>query len=112
VKTLAEKHGYIVVSPLGYAPLGGYGQHYDIGFKPPRDGATGDKQERASQLSEEDVMKVVALVADEYGVDQSRIYQMGHSMGGHVGTRAEMSLGPAGKSARATGHRLAPGLVR
>jgi predicted peptidase len=82
VETQAEKHGYIVVSPLGYAPLGGYGQHYDIGFKPPRDGANAEEQERASRLSEEDVMKVVALVAEEYGVDQSRIYLMGHSMGG------------------------------
>jgi predicted peptidase len=82
VRTLAEKHGYIVVSPLGYAPLGGYGQHYDIGFKPPRDGANPEAQERASQLSERDVMKVVALVADEYSVDESRIYLMGHSMGG------------------------------
>jgi predicted peptidase len=82
VKTLAEKHGYIVVSPLGYGPLGGYGQHYDIGIRPPVDGATPEEQERASRLSEEDVMKVVALVASEYGVDESRIYLMGHSMGG------------------------------
>jgi predicted peptidase len=82
VKTLAEEHGYIVVSPLGYAPLGGYGQHYDIGMRPPVEGATAEEQERVSKLSEEDVMKVVALVTAEYGVDQSRIYLMGHSMGG------------------------------
>jgi len=82
VKTLAEEHGYIVVSPLGYAPLGGYGQHYDIGMRPPVEGATAEEQERASRLSEEDVMKVVARVTSEYGVDQSRIYLMGHSMGG------------------------------
>src|SRR5580658_7752617 len=70
VKTLAEEHGYIVVSPLGYAPLGGYGQHYDIGMRPPVEG----DPEQSGKLSEAEVMKVVALVADEYGVDQSRIY--------------------------------------
>jgi len=78
VKTLAEQHGYIVVSPLGYGPLGGYGQHYDIGMRPPVEG----DPEQSGKLSEAEVMKVVALVADEYGVDQSRIYLMGHSMGG------------------------------
>jgi predicted peptidase len=82
VKTLAEKHGYIVVSPLGYGPLGGYGQHYDIGMRPPREGSSEEEQERASRLSELEVMKVVDLVAREYGVDESRIYLMGHSMGG------------------------------
>jgi predicted peptidase len=82
LKTLAEEHGYIVVSPLGYGPLGGYGQHYDIGMRPPVEGATAEEQERASKLSEEDVMNVVALVTREYGVDEFRIYLMGHSMGG------------------------------
>lgn len=82
VKTLAEEHGYIVVSPLGYGPLGGYGQHYDIGMRPPVEGSTAEEQERSSRLSEADVMKVVALVTGEYGVDESRIYLMGHSMGG------------------------------
>lgn len=82
VETLAEQHGYIVVAPLGYAPLGGYGQHYEIGILPPREGATEAEQERASRLSEKDVMNVVELVSREYGVDASRIYLMGHSMGG------------------------------
>ena len=76
LKTLAEEHGYIVVSPLGYGPLGGYGQHYDIGMRPPVEG----DPEQSGKLSEEDVMNVVALVTREYGVDESRIYLMGHSM--------------------------------
>jgi predicted peptidase len=82
IGTLAEKHGYVVVSPLGYAPLGGYGQHYNIGMVPPRQGATEEERQRSSRFSEQDVMNVVALVTKEYAIDESRIYLMGHSMGG------------------------------
>jgi predicted peptidase len=85
IKDLAEKHGYIVVAPLGF-PLGGsYGQHYNIGLPmSARAGgemtaeelALGDKQ------SEADVIAVTKLVADEYNVDRTRIYLIGHSRGG------------------------------
>lgn len=65
----AEKRGYIVVAPLGYRLDGFYGRTPD----------------RRSQLSEMDVMNVLALVRKEYKIDPDRIYLMGHSMGG-IGT--------------------------
>jgi predicted esterase len=62
----AEKRGYILVSPLGYRIDGGYGR-----------AAT-----KAGALSEADVMEVLARVRRDYKIDDSRIYLMGHSMGG------------------------------
>ncbi len=62
----AEKRGYILVSPLGYRIDGGYGR----------------ANTKAGQLSELDVMTVLARVRKDYKIDESRIYLMGHSMGG------------------------------
>ncbi len=62
----ATKRGYILVAPLGYRIDGGYGR-----------GAT-----KSNQLSETDTMEVLARVRAAYKIDDSRIYLMGHSMGG------------------------------
>jgi poly(3-hydroxybutyrate) depolymerase len=75
---IAEKHGYLLVAPLGYRPDGFYG--WGVG-DPPADPAARQLQER----SEQDVMEVLALVKRDYRVDESRIYLMGHSMGA-IGT--------------------------
>lgn len=75
---LAEKHGYLLVAPLGYRPDGFYG--WGVG-EPPADPAARQLQER----SEQDVMEVLARVKRDYRVDESRIYLMGHSMGA-IGT--------------------------
>ena len=75
---LAEQHGYIVVSPLGYRVDGGYGWGVDA---PPTDAAA----RRSAELSEMDVMQVLATVRTLYNVDPTRIYLMGHSMGA-IGT--------------------------
>lgn len=91
LKTLAEEHGNIVVSPLGYGPLGGYGQHYDIGMRPPVEGATAEEQERASRFSEADVMKVAALVSSEYGVDESGVFRAFDGWAGHLVLRRKIS---------------------
>jgi poly(3-hydroxybutyrate) depolymerase len=72
---LAEKYGYIAVSPLGYRSDGFYGFSYGS------DPASRRKQE----LSEQDVMQVLARVRQHYKVDAARIYLMGHSMGA-IGT--------------------------
>jgi predicted peptidase len=84
LQDLAEKHGYIVVTPLGYAPGGSYGQHYDIGI-PMGARAGGNmsdaERKKTDELSEKDVLNVTELVAKEYAVDRSRIYLMGHSRG-------------------------------
>ena len=78
VPGLAEQHGYIVAAALGYRVDGSYG--WGLG-NAPADPATRRMQER----SEQDVMKVLELVRQQYKIDENRIYLMGHSMGG-IGT--------------------------
>jgi poly(3-hydroxybutyrate) depolymerase len=75
---LAEQHGYIVAAPLGYRVDGSYG--WGLG-NPPNDATT----KRVQDLSEQDVMQVLAHAKQQYKIDESRIYLMGHSMGG-IGT--------------------------
>ncbi|MCZ6753838.1 MAG: prolyl oligopeptidase family serine peptidase [Gemmatimonadetes bacterium] len=64
---LAEQHGYVVVTPLGYTRRGGYGYRGD------------SEQDRRA---EQDVMHVLELVTGEFNIDENRIYLWGHSMGG------------------------------
>lgn len=42
----------------------------------------GDAPENLDELSEKDVMNVLAMMRDEFNVDEDRIYLTGHSMGG------------------------------
>lgn len=80
---LAEKHGYIVVAPMGYNSRGWYGS---LGQTSRR-----SKPENLGELSEKDVMNVLGRVRKEYNVDEKRIYLLGHSMGGggtwHLGIK-------------------------
>ncbi len=106
---LAEAGGYILVAPMGYNVAGWYGSP---AFAPgagrgkgkgapkakgaPGDGAKGkagakgkgfpgfgaNQPENLRELSEKDTMNVIAMVRDEFNVDNDRIYIMGHSMGG------------------------------
>lgn len=71
----AEKHGYIVVAPMGYNSSGWYGSRG-------KGGGRGSDPENLGELSEKDVMNVLGLVRDEFNVDENRIYLLGHSMGG------------------------------
>src|SRR5262249_24386308 len=57
---------------------GGYG--WGLGNPPPDANAR-----RVQDLSEQDVMQMLARVKQQYKIDESRIYLMGHSMGG-IGT--------------------------
>ena len=75
---LAGQRGFIVAAPLGYRVDGGYG--WGLG-SPPADPAV----KRSSELSEADVMQVLAQVRKNYNIDARRIYLMGHSMGA-IGT--------------------------
>jgi predicted esterase len=75
---LAEADGYILITPLGYRVDGGYG--WGIGTAPSDSNAR-----RSSELSELDVMKVLAQVRTLYNIDAKRIYLMGHSLGA-IGT--------------------------
>jgi len=78
--TEAEKHGFIVVTPLGYRPTGGWGRVGGPG--PAGPGAPDPGRARASELSEKDAFNVIDLVSKEYGTDPTRTYLMGNSMGG------------------------------
>ena len=78
---LAEKHGYLVATPMGYRPSAGWGS-----------GTRGDQARvRQSELSEKDALHVLEFVTKEYGVDPERIYLFGHSAGGagtwHLGQK-------------------------
>jgi len=70
----AEKYGFIVVAPMGYNDRGWYGSR---GWKMRR-----SSPENLGELSEKDVMNVLAVTRRELNVDNRRIYLMGHSMGG------------------------------
>jgi poly(3-hydroxybutyrate) depolymerase len=91
LRTEAEKHGFIVVTPLGYRPTGGWGR---VGA-PMSTGAAAAPVDpgraRTSELSEKDAFNVIEIVAKEYGIDRSRMYLMGNSMGGsgtwYLGTK-------------------------
>jgi poly(3-hydroxybutyrate) depolymerase len=76
----AEERGYIVAAPFGYNERGWYGSR-GPGRASERGDAASDP-ENLGELSEQDVMNVLRIVRDEYNVDPSRIYLMGHSMGG------------------------------
>jgi predicted peptidase len=74
---LAEEHGYILVAPMGYNSGGWYGSPV-INRNPDQP----VEPANLTELSEKDVMNVLALVREEFNVDDQRIYLMGHSMGG------------------------------
>ncbi|MBI1876245.1 MAG: dienelactone hydrolase family protein [Acidobacteria bacterium] len=74
---LAEQHGYLVAAPLGYRVDGFYGS----GVAGSNDPVT----RRTRELSEQDVMQVLARMRRDYKIDEQRIYLMGHSMGA-IGT--------------------------
>ena len=71
---LAEKYGFIVVAPWVYNNRGWYGS---LGQKSRR-----SRPENLGELSELDVMNVLAIVRRDFKIDDQRIYLMGHSMGG------------------------------
>ena len=80
---MAERDGFVMVTPLGYHPFGGFGIERS-GLNPPPAIAQALRTLPAniSQLSEQDVMTVLANARQEFNVDPERIYLWGHSMGG------------------------------
>jgi poly(3-hydroxybutyrate) depolymerase len=85
---LAEQHGYILVSPLGYSPFGAYGTPLKLPavFGQPeaaakQRAAVTPELEHSLELSEKDVLNVIEIVLNEYPVDTNAIFLMGHSMG-------------------------------
>ena len=79
----AEKRGYLVVTPMGYRPLSQpyYGSPYRIAranAAEPAQGWTPQENERAEQ----DVINVIDLVMQEYGVDPGRVFLHGQNPSG------------------------------
>jgi len=85
---LAEQHGYVLVSPLGYSRLGAYGTPLRLPavFGQPeiaakQRAAVNPEAEHTLELSEKDVINVVEIVLNEYPIDRSSVFLAGHSMG-------------------------------
>ena len=86
--TLAERYGFIVVSPFGFTPLGAYGNPLRLpavfgqttAAASQRAAVTPPRQ-RELNLSELEVMTALEVVTEEYGADRSRTFLAGHSMG-------------------------------
>ncbi|HMB74499.1 MAG TPA: alpha/beta hydrolase-fold protein [Gammaproteobacteria bacterium] len=85
---LAEQHGYILVSPLGYRPLGAYGNPLRLpavfgesAAAAAQRAAVTPERRRELALSELDVITVLEIVTEAYGADRSRTFLAGHSMG-------------------------------
>jgi predicted peptidase len=85
---LAEQHGYLLVSPLGYTRMGAYGTplrlpavfgNPEVAAK--QRAAVNADQERTLELSEKDVINVLEIVLNEYPVDRASMFLTGHSMG-------------------------------
>ena len=89
---LCDKYGFIFVAPLGYHAFGGYGAMQmprpQVPGQAPRTPDprrpqwTPEEARHVNELSEKDALNVLALVEKEYNIDRSRVYLMGHSMGG------------------------------
>lgn len=85
---LAEQHGYIVVSPLGFTALGAYGNPLRLPAvfgqsetAAAQRAAVTPARQRELDLSELEVITALELVTEEYGADRSRTFLAGHSMG-------------------------------
>ena len=88
IASLAEQHGYVLISPLGYSPMGAYGTCLRL---PAVFGqAEAAAQQRTTQCvenaksleqSEQDVINVIQMALNEYPIDRASMFLMGHSMG-------------------------------
>jgi predicted peptidase len=88
LRQLAEKHGYIVVSPFGFTPLGAYGNPLRLpavfgesATAATQRAAVTPERQRKLDLSELEVITVLETVTEEYRADRSRTFLAGHSMG-------------------------------
>lgn len=104
----AQKHGYIVVAPDGFNETGWYGSR-----GPGKDFVRRMSQrpglpDNLGELSEQDVLNVLAMVRKDYAIDPKRIYLMGHSMGGG----GALYLGMKYKERWAALAALAPAIYR
>jgi predicted peptidase len=85
---LAEQHGYLMVSPLGYSPMGAYGTCLRLpAVFGQADAAVQQRttecvaNARSLEQSEQDVINVLEMVLNEYPIDRASMFLAGHSMG-------------------------------
>lgn len=78
---MAEKHGYLVATTMGYRPSAGYNAAEQRKSNEAPRFPMSAKQQRETELSEKDAMNAFQLIVDEYAPDPSRIYLFGHSSG-------------------------------
>jgi predicted peptidase len=85
----AQRDGYVMVTPLGYHPRGGFGVPRRSAPAAPPASATSSPAAAAdplppnvAELSEKDVLNVLGIARSEFNIDPDRIYLWGHSMGG------------------------------
>jgi predicted peptidase len=85
---LAEQHGYLLVSPLGYGPFGAYGTCLRLPavfgqaeLAAQQRATLCPQNARTLELSEKDVINVLEIVLNDYPVDRASMFLMGHSMG-------------------------------
>ncbi len=86
---LAEQHGYIVVSALGFTAMGAFGNPLrlpavwgaDPAIAAQQRAAVTPERRRELALSELEVITALEVVTEEYGADRSRTFLAGHSMG-------------------------------
>jgi predicted peptidase len=90
----AERDGYVMVTPLGYHPRGGFGvprrtpaptspaSSRPSSAQAAASAPTVALPENIAALSEKDVMNVLQRTRKEFNIDADRIYLWGHSMGG------------------------------
>lgn len=115
---LAEEGGYVLVGPMGYNPQGWYGSPVIVMNGGPGKGkgpgaAKGGppptpEPPNLAELSEKDVMNVLALMRKEFTIDDKRTYLMGHSMGG----AGALFLGPKYADQWAAVASMAPAAFR
>jgi predicted peptidase len=80
---LAEQGGYVFVAPMGYNIGGWYGSPVmKFDGRRGRGPALPPAPDNLAELSEKDVLTVLAMMRKEFKVDEKRTYLMGHSMGG------------------------------
>lgn len=84
--SLAQQHGYVLVSPLGYN--GAYGTFLKLpaDFGKPEEAPKllamrTPQTEKTQEISEKDVINVLELVLNEYPIDRTKMFLTGHSMG-------------------------------
>ena len=84
---LAEQHGYLVATPMGFNERGWYGSRGPGNTS--RD--PNALPQNLGELSEKDVMAVLAIMRRDFNVDPDRTYLIGQSMGGggtwHIGLK-------------------------